>query len=258
MCSNWKIISLSIIILFTFPQKVNAAFNFNISSPSATLINSGAQEIEVFLNITELPSESYFRLSLQKESGGSYYGYVQNNNNEWAKIQTLSGDCTSYFKITDLKTSLVILKYKIGDDLSLDNGNYFLKAHKFTKTCSSYTDGLNAISVTVSLPTPTPSPTPINTPTEAPTANPTVKPTPTYSSTPKPTLKPTSTPTPTPNVLEPQVLSLSTTVSSPITQINTNKKSPVLAVVLISLGIGFLGYGGYLLYNMRNANKEIS
>lgn len=257
-----KTFYLFLILFFISPQNTGASFSFNISSPSATLITSGSQEIDISVNIVDLPSESYFRVSLQKESGGTYYGYVQNNNNEWAKIQALSGDCLGYFKVSDLTTTLAGLKYKIGDDLFLDNGNYVLKAHRFTKTCTSYTEGLNTIPFIVNLPTSTPTQAPVTQqPTTAPTSAPTVKPTPTKS----PTSKPTTSPTPTeeseetdePTISMSDVKIVEATPTGLVAGAKTTNKKPVVALIFIYSGILFLGYGGYLLYNMKHKNEEI-
>jgi len=258
------IILVTIFIFLASVNEVKSAFSFSISSPSATLITSGSQEIDIAINITDLPSESYFRVSLQKETGGSYYGYIQNNNAEWAKILVLSGDCLSYFKVTDLKTSLINIKYKIGDDLLLDNGNYLLKAHRFTKTCTSYTEGLNTIGLVVNLPTPTPNPTVV--PTQEPTKSPsptfisTSKPIPTITSTPKPTSTPSELPEET---VESEPVNLATVpavekvLSTPkglVAGDSTEKKTQLLSIIFVVSGVGFLGYCGYLLYNAKHKN----
>lgn len=185
---------LFLIVVFSFPQKAFSAFSFNIASVSATTIFSGGQEIEATLVITSLPSESYFRVALQKDSGGSYLGYVKNNNGDWSAIQSLNGDCTIYYRITDTSTTSLLLKFKLGEDAVIDSGNYNLKAHRFTKTCTSNTEATNSQSFTVNIPTPTstsgPSPTPGLTSTNTPI--PTKVPTSTLT----PTKKPTNTPTP--------------------------------------------------------------
>lgn len=262
-----KTFLLSLILFFIFIKPAKASFSFNISSPSATLITSGGQDIEVSLNITDLPSESYFRVSLQKESGGSYYGYVQNHNSEWSKVLTLSGDCLNYYKVFDLQTTLVNLKFKIGDDLNLDNGNYLLKGHRFTKTCTSYTEALNTIPIVVNLPTliPTQAPTaqPTSAPTTTPTATTTLKPTPSMTSTPKATTTPTPKEEATENANdsnENQIITESET-STPtsigiVAGAKTENKSKTVAIILISIGIGFLGYCGYLIYNGKNAKTQ--
>lgn len=252
---------LFLLIFFIFPSNINATFSFNISNSSVTTILSGGQEIDVSLNIIDLPSESYFRVALQKEGGGSYYGYIYNNNGEWSKILTLSSDCSGYFKVTDLTTTMLNLKYKIGEDSEITNGDYRLKAHRFTKTCTSYTEGTNSISVVVNLPTPTPSPTPIPTqepttaPTSVPTSNPTItstpKLTPTKSPTPKPTKIPTETPNDLVNTAIPILVGLSGSTSTPeslVAGASTSKKSPIFSIILIILGLSLLTFGGINLY----------
>lgn len=269
MSSKIKYIFLTLLVFFIYPQHIKASFSFNISSPSATLITSGGQEVDVSINITDLPSESYLRVSLQKEGGGSYFGYIKNNNNEWSKILALNSDCTGYFKVSDLSTTLVNLKYKIGDDIILDNGNYLLKAHKFTKTCNSYSDSTNSISFVVTLPTPTPTISPTNPPTQAPTtaptASPTAKPSPTKSPTPKPTVS--ATPTEEPETTDELVQEIKSEITiesdKPIPTglvagASTENKSKTVAFIFISLGILLLGYCGYLIYNVKNGKVKES
>jgi len=106
-------------------------------------------------------------------------------------------------------------------------------------------------------PTPTQSPTdqPTSQPTQAPTTSPTKSPTPVPTK--SPTIKPTASPTPTkePEQKVESLKGLSISVNSTETPIGmvagakTSKKSPVIAIIFIVFGIGFLGYGGYLLYN---------
>lgn len=255
-------------LFFVFPKSTSASFSFNISSPSATLITSGSQEVDVSINIVDLPSESYFRISLQKEGGGSYSGYVQNNNNEWSKILSLSADCTGYFKITDLKTTLLNLKYKVGDDAVLENGNFYLKAHRFTKTCTSYTEGTNEILVTVSLPTPTPTQTATAQATAAPTSTPTQMPTPLPTSKPTPTKTATQTSKPEPtdipdeednNAPETTIPVVEVPEPSPIglvAGVSTSRNTKAISFIFIFLGTCFLGYCGYLIYNMKNGKNK--
>lgn len=184
-----KVIFLFLLI-FLFIASGNrafATFSFNISSTSTTKISSGDQEVDVGLSITDLPSESYFRVSLQKSNGDPYFGYVQNNDGTWSKAQSLSGDCTGYYHVTDLSTSSLTLKFKVGNDSVIDGGNYTLRAHRFTKSCSSNTEAANSIDFALNFPTPTPTPSPTPTPTRVPTPTPTPKiPTPTKSPSPTP------------------------------------------------------------------------
>lgn len=240
-----------------FVKSAVAVFSFNVASVSATTITSGSQEINANLNITSLPTgDSYFRVALQKE-GGSYFGYIKNNNGDWAAIQPLSGDCTVYYKVSDTSTTSLTLKFKLGDDAIIDNGNYNLKAHRFTSTCKSYTEADNSSSFIISMPTPTPTntPTPTLTPTNAPvptsipTSSPTNTPTPMKTPTPIPTTNtPTSKPTVSSapeNVSQNSVLGESTgnglNIPPPENLISTAKKpDTIFQGISMILGIIFI------------------
>lgn len=150
----------------------------------------------VVLDITDLPSESYFRVAFQKEGSDKYIGYLKNDRNEWVKIKTLgTSECTDYFKVLDTTATSASFFIKIGEDESADSGVYLIKGHRYTSTCKSYTNSseTEAIKVTVSLPIPTSTPTP--TPTPLPTSAPTPKPTPTRTPTPASVITKLLTPT---------------------------------------------------------------
>lgn len=267
---------LVVFLLLFFPEKAEAAFSFNIASSSATTITSGDQDIEVRLNVIDLPNESYFRISLQKEGGGSYYGYVLNNDGAWAKIQTLDGDCTTYFKVTDTSITSLSLKYKIGDDAEIANGNYHLKAHRFTVSCTSYTEATNSLSLIVSLPvsTPTPEPTEVPLPTDTPTPWPTDTPAPTLTPTPKPTATPTKKPTPsltlTPTATPSgEVLGQEIATGSTLDQLSDEGnnstasseekgdiKRIILPAIAIVAGIGFIGFSVFSFLKARKQKDE--
>lgn len=298
MSLSVKILSLIILLFllfFFFPLRTLAAFSFSIDNVNPTTISSGSQEIDVSLTINDLPSESFFRVALQKTSGGSYYGYVRNNNGDWSAIQPLSGDCSVYYRVTDTSTTSLLLKFKLGEDTSVENGSYNLKAHRFTSTGNcSYTKATNDYAVTVSLSTPTSTPTIAPTPTTA-APTPTKTPTPTPAKTPTPTPKssssggssatatpkPTASPTPAPT----KVLALSsqaaggsgnintaispTATSSPTpTKEPTKKPTPTkttailgvaqanLSKVLIGLGVIFLAACGIIAFRSFKNRKE--
>lgn len=268
MCNKLKkyfiaVFFIALTLPLLSPTKAEAAFSFNISSSSATVITSGSQDVEVGLNVLDLPSESYFRVSLQKESGGSYYGYVLNNNGDWAKIQILDGDCTAYYKVIDTSITSLLLKYRIGDDTEISNGNYYLKAHRFTKTCTSYTEATNFLSLEVSLPTPTPTPSRTSTPepteTPQPTNTPTPQPpssTPVPTSTPRPTSTPKLTPspslTPTPTEAE-EVLGIDISQAATESSVSQEKKKKFSfwPFVFIIPGLGMISFSVLLLRKQK-------
>ncbi len=207
---------------------------------------------------------------MQKESG-SYLGYIQNSNNDWSAIQTLGGDCTIYYKVNDPTTTSLTLKFKLGDDASLDNRSYKLRAHRFTSSCKSYSEAANDFDINVNLPTPTPTPTPD--PTESPTDTPTLTPAPTTTA--KPTLKPTPTPTAKPSLIitktlvatKTAVLGISSksakiqapTITTSAVKVASVSRNNLLAEILILLGIVFLLACGIVFsypYIIRFINKR--
>ena len=187
-----------------------AAFSFSLEQANPSVVDSLEREVEVKLNITDLPSESYFRVGWKKEGSSTYFGYVKNQDDNWTKIETLSADCKNYYKVSDTGTTTLTLLTKMGSDSTHEAGNYLLKAHRFTSSCASNSGSENEQMVVLNIPTPTPTPIPTPTPTATPTPTPSSTPKPTPSSTPKPTQTPTPKPTSVPSsTIKPQVLASS-------------------------------------------------
>jgi len=187
-----------------------AAFSFSLEQANPSVVDSLEREVEVKLNITDLPSESYFRVGWKKEGSSTYFGYVKNQDDNWTKIETLSADCKNYYKVSDTGTTTLTLLTKMGSDSTHEAGNYLLKAHRFTSSCASNSGSENEQMVVLNIPTPTPTPIPTPTPTATPTPTPSSTPKPTPSSTPKPTQTPTPKPTSVPSsTTKPQVLASS-------------------------------------------------
>jgi hypothetical protein len=194
---NYIFFALSFFFLFPiFASPILAEFSFKIENINPNSVSAKDQEVEVALSITNLPSESYFRVAWQEEEGSSYFGYDKNNNGNWVKIKSLSDDCTAYYKVSQTGNSQLTLLTKIGEEEGITSGVYLLRAHRFTTTCKSNEPSTNMMEIAVNLSTPTPTEAPVNTPTPipTPTAMPTVS---APTSTPKPPT-PTSTTSPTP------------------------------------------------------------
>lgn len=177
---KWGLIAL-LILLST--NGVLAAFSFSINSLSQTSVTDQNQIIEVKLDIQDLPSPSYFRVALQKESGETYFGQIQKNDESWTNIKPLSADCHDYYLVSDTSLSTVVIKYRVGSEIKVDNGTYRFKAHRFTSTACSASVAQNTMDISVdftakplitSLPTPIPSITPVPTHYQI---TPTIKPT---------------------------------------------------------------------------------
>ena len=133
--SKLTLLLFTALLLFLFPNKVFAAFSMNIASIDPTSVDSKEQEVTVNVSINALLSESYFRVAWQKSSGDHYFGYMQNNNGDWVKIES-SQDCHNYYKVSDLSTTSLTIITKIGSENTIDNGSYFLKAKRYTAGCS--------------------------------------------------------------------------------------------------------------------------
>lgn len=171
-------------ILFSFSaHSVYSTFSFKIDEVAPSDITSKDTEVKVKIVITDLPSESYFRVSWQRSPGDHYFGYMKNEKGEWIQTTTLSDNCNSLYKVTDTSTATLDLVTKIGD-FDPDPGSYSIKAHRYTTTsCSSPHEADNTSQVTVNLPIPTATATPVPTPTDMPQP----------SNTPSPSKTPTTT-----------------------------------------------------------------
>jgi hypothetical protein len=241
-----------------FVRPVFATFSFGIDSVEPSSINSKEQSLIVHLSISDLPSESYFRVGWQESDGKPYFGYMQNNAGDWVQIQALNSDCKKYYKVTDLATNSASIIVKIGEDQDILSGSYLIKAHRFTASCS-YSSTIPSTTITVVLPTPTPSSTPVPTaaPTNTPTPMPTFTNTPTPSRTPTPTKIPTPTSTPEATksgkvmVLGEEITPKSKTQAS---SSGNSLKPLIISATLVGLGLAILS--GVFVWKQRDAQKQ--
>lgn len=242
-----------------YPRQALGAFSFTISSINPSSVSSKDQEVEVVLSIKNLPSESYFRVAWQEESGKPYFGYVKDNDGSWAIIKSLNDDCTSYYKVTDTTITSLVLTTKIGEDTDIYGGLYNLKTHRFTSSSCSNKAGVDSFGIEVNLPTPTPESTS--------TSDPTSTPVPTPTPTPKPTVlaiatkKPKITPKPVVNDDEKDesdnILGLRNELMaspSPDPEEEGKKKFPFMAGLFLFGGTGLIGVAGYTF--IKNKKKE--
>lgn len=263
MFSNSKKNILFLIILFfIFPQNISA-MSLSISNlPSEINFN---QEVDVTLDFScsGCGDYSYMR-GVFFPSGTNYFGLTQNNSGSWIGTST---DRSLYFAISKLElieaswSGKIKVKPDIDDSAYQGTGEYVFKIGRYTSANDSSADWSNELSIKIIGPTASPTQPPTNPPTAEPTQVPTSSPTK------SPTPKPTSTviPTQEPEIekeSEAESITLTNTSISIETQrpmvagAKTENKSSVLAIIFITLGVGFLGYGGYLLYNMRNADQK--
>lgn len=260
MFSKIIYILLTLLIFLIFPQKVNATPIIKIDSFPSTAISG--QEFDINFSVSELSVDTnYYAKSL----GGIDFNEVDTWNSNWLQQNAAWTNMPTFLSNAEGSASGV-LKSRFALTTSEGNKDYKIRIRKTDGTTNYDSD---VVTILISTPSPSPTPTPTNPPTQAPTQAPTASPTKSPTSVPTKTVtsKPTSKPTPTEKsteeslVLEPQVLSLSTIASSPEPEKNLpagkQGKLPIVAIILIISGIGCLGYGGYLLYNMKHASKEI-
>ncbi len=244
-----------------------AAFSFQITQVSPSSVSDINQEIQVDLDIFDLPSDSYFRVAFQKESGASYFGQIKNNAGNWVDIKSLSSPCQDYYSIPETASTSATIMLRIGSE-GREPGDYQIKAHRFTSTSCSSTEAQNTASVSLNLPSPTPTPTLTPSPTQVPVTS-----TPTPLSGATGTLsvpKPTSTPKPTVTQVPPTAAVLGTTdettrapsitPSPPVTKnqqpISNNlpaSRHSYLAYLVIFLGAIMLGISGFLFIRGRKS-----
>ncbi len=149
--------SLLFLLVMFFAEPVFAAFSFRISNIDRDTLESIDDEVLVDLEISDLPSESYFRVAFQKKDGGTYFGYMKNDLGNWVKS---SSDCKDFYHLTDKTTTSLQIPLKIGEGES-ESGSFYIKGHRYTASCTS-TVSTNSAEIQFAFPTPiaTPSATP--------------------------------------------------------------------------------------------------
>lgn len=262
MCSKNIIILLTTILFFFFPPKTLSAEVINIVNFPTTKI--AGEEFEVNFNATTLSVSSNYYMKGLGGDVGSGLTEVDTWNNAWVQ-QNGSWSSMPTFSSNSEGSASAILKVRFDPSVSTNSKEFKLRIRK---TDSSENIDSNLVSIAVIAATPTPTQAPTNPPTTSPTktatptqtATTTPKPTPTKTSTTKPTSTPTeeSSETNEPENLISDIKIIDATPIGMVAGATTTKKSPIVAIILIISGIGFLGYGGYLLYNMKHAKIENS
>ena len=248
-----RTIIIWLICLFLFATPVEASRSLSITSDKSSLF--GDEE----MLITASPSgfattEAVFIKGAFYQDGSTNYFGLTKNGDTWIK----NGDSSQnqlQVKIGDWDGG-VRVKCDFGDSGYKGEGDYKLKLGFYyttsNGTLSSINWSSNVLTVSVSEPDPTPTvtPQPTTTPTVAPTktATPTAIPIKTSTPTPKPTASPTVSPEESSSSsLSGEVLGLEfDSPTPPSTNSKTGNKSNIFALVLIGLGIIFVGLSLYL------------
>lgn len=262
---NQFIVTVVIVIVFAlffaFPS-FTYALTISISNLPSEINFNQETEVGLYFSCSGCGDNSYMR-GVFYHSGTNYFGFTQNNSGSWIGSET---DRSLYFNIS--KADLIDaswsgeLKVKPDpqDTAFSGTGEYLFKIGRYTSSSDSSADWSNEL--TIKIIGPTPSPTVTSTPTQTATATSTITPTSTptktatavATSTKTATAKPTSTPTPTEleqfETIQPSN-HVTITPTGIVAGVSTTKKSPILSIFFILFGLGFLGYGGYLIYNKQ-------
>lgn len=255
------------LLFFALPQSANAQIVINEFSPKnpewVEFFNQSANEINLesyyFDDDTDFNSDSgtSTKIKLQGILPVNSLCYLDlstylNDTGDNPTLFALNGDVLDTYQYASSSASLSYSRIPDGGTWQINTA--------FSKTTISCQD--------LYVPTPTPTSTPTIEPTQSPTKTPsptqppTSKPTPTKSPSPKPTVLPTEEAAETKlpsNELKLSDVSLVDPSSTPKTQVlgtKTENKKQILALTFIFMGILFLGYGGYLLYNMNQQKNE--
>lgn len=249
-------------IVFILAATLSSSFSFaatqSLSVTNIPLTIDQSQEFGVGITFScpGCTSDSYLR-GVFYPNGTSYFGYTQDNNNNWNNAA--AGSCTTYFKITQTDLSKDgtwsgTLKLKPDKDNSYYNGpgEYLFKVGRYTPSCGS---PLWSTETTIAITGPTPTPTPADTSTPTPTSKPTPTSTPivTPTKTPTPTTRISISPTPTNSQSRVSVLGDETKISptqvvNQSTQVASISSNNVMGKIFIVLGIIFLFLCGIVVF----------
>lgn len=256
MFSKIKYIFLTLLVFFIFPQKVSAQVVINEVSPASEpewveLYNTTSVEVSLQDYLINFGSDSQNKIFCNddKIDPNSYRLIVLSSN--WLSN---TGDLVTLKKGDDISDSIGYgTGYTLGKPTS--TGSITRSPDGSTEWIVTTVQSQQGNQVSFDCPTPTPTQSPTNPPTtqptQVPTVSPTVKPTPTKSPSPKPSASPIPT-----NEPENLINDIKISETTPIGMVagdKTTNKSPVIAIIFITLGVGFLGYGGYILYNQKHA-----
>lgn len=272
-----KVVLLILLFFLFTPRFVNAA-DIYLSSSS-----TNNDEILVNVSVTGLtanscPNTKCFLQGMLTRSTDNpqYFGYTLNNYGDWYEYigsPDKSFILTNFFSFEPVAgqwSGQLSVKNNPNDSDYKGPGEYFLRVKRYTGNSTSATSEISndlPIQLSYVLETPTPSPTqpltnpPTATATQTATATMTPKPTPTKTSTPKatPTDEPEvdeATDEPENLVVDTNVEVVETTPEGLVAGASDTKKSPIAAIVFITLGVSCLGYVGYMIYNQRHAQEQ--
>lgn len=258
---------LIIFIFFNFPKEVKA-LSLSISNLSPTINFNQEVEVDLLFSCSGCGDISYMR-GVFFPSGTNYFGFTQNKDGNWIGTDNNRSLYYSISKDELIEASWsgkIKVKPDSSDSAFLGTGEYLFKIGRYTSSTDSSADWSNELPVKIIGPTPSPTPAPTSAPTTAPTASPA----PTSTPSQKPSATKTSVATIAAKetdipeiIIEPtsqtKLIDAKVEFETPrgkVAGVSTENKSRVLAFAFFISGALFLGYGGYMLYNMNRKNDH--
>ena len=241
---------------YILPTSIFSAPEIIINTYPMSII--AGQVFDVNFSVLGLPSNTNY---YSKSIGGIDFEEVDTwninwlqQNDAWTSMPTFTSDSEG--------SASASIKSRFAMTTLGGSKEYKIRIRKIDSSTNNDSPSVNIL-VTTPLPTPTQTATATSTPTT--TAASTSIPTKTATATPikTATTKPTTTATPTEkptdepesenkiNLTETDI-KVKTSPEGIVAGATTTKKSPLLSILFIISGVGFLGYGSYLIYNGRS------
>jgi hypothetical protein len=256
MYSRCKFLILLLLPFFVFPTPVLSAPEIIINTYPSNII--AGQEFDVNFSVLGLSSDtSYYSKSI----GGINLEEVDTWNINWLQQNDAWTSMPIFISNSEGSASASI-KSRFALTTLEGNKEYKIRIRKVDSTTNNDSPSVNIL---VATPIPTPTSTPTQTATMTSTATTTPTPTKTATATPTKTAtaKPTTTATPEETPTEESEakneinltgadVKIETSPEGIVAGASVTKKSPLLSIFLIVSGVGFLGYGGYLIYNKKH------
>ena len=159
-----KLFFLFFLLLFLSIVSANRVFAATLTISNSPAIIDQSQEFRADVSLScSGCSDSYLR-GVFYPSGTSYFGYTQDNNENWSNAP--GSNCTTFFKVaqTDLLSGSWSGTLKFKPDISSPYyngpGEYSFKVGRYTSSCSSPSVWSQEITIAITGPTPTPTPAP--------------------------------------------------------------------------------------------------
>ncbi len=257
------------VIFLVSADKAWAKMEFKIdgieNNPSEINYDQPINVLFSFSNVSP-PKTYYLEGVFQQSPGSRYFGYTWNNN--W---YSYGENYTNFYKL-DINESSVSGKLQVKSGSDSDGfkgtGEYRLKIFRFCSSKSPCGE-TNVITVKINGPSPlSPSPTPEPDPTQSPESEPDPTSSPVVSPSPKTTTTTVTGGTTGGGLFDShdseemllstedgEILGITEPEASEATEIKKEKNPFLISIILVILGLGFVGGTGVVFYKQRRYNE---